>query len=201
MAGLLAVLCLCSILLGRVQGRENPLLRFGMTPCDATFCLGSIRAGLTEWGDAKALLGVRNDTARFEREAYQVAYWRDAEDKAQFEIHAVAGSIGAPPLTLGELVVEFGEPCSLTLASDRAYIQFAGFVAETPVPRDVDRMRQTLLTPRSPMTALIFPQGIACDTPMTFVSSRNIYVRWCGFTTLGSYIDRCRLPGLILLPD
>lgn len=153
-AGVLAVLCLCSIMLGRAQPRENPLLRFDLDECNEPQCS-----------------------------------------------RAVAGASGIPPLTLGELVVEFGEPCSLTMASDRVYVQFTGFVAETLVSRDVDLMRRTLLTPRAPMSALIFPQDIACNTPMMFVSSRNIYVRWCGFTTLGAYIDRCRLPGLILLPE
>ena len=151
---LLAVLCLCSILLGRAQERENPLLRFGLVECDETNC-----------------------------------------------INTLASAPGLPPLTLGELVVEFGEPCSLTLASDRAYVQVDGFVAETLVPRDVALMRHTLLTPRALMTALIFPQDIFCNTPMMFASSRNIYVRWCGFITLGGYIDRCRLPGLVLLPE
>ncbi len=110
-------------------------------------------------------------------------------------------SVADPLPRLGDLYVRYDVPCSLTLTANTMNVQYAGFAAEIPIPRDVDAMRRTLLTPRAQVTALFFLENQPCDVPLSFPSSRNIYVRWCGFTTLGQYIEQCRLPGLILLPS
>jgi hypothetical protein len=119
--------------------------------------------------------------------------------RENFDVQRLSVADALP--TLGELFVNYGVPCSMTLTANTVNVQYAEFAAEIPIPRDVDEMRRTLLTPRSRITALFFLENQPCDAPMVVPSSRNIYVRWCGFTTLAQAIERCRLPGLVLLPE
>lgn len=120
-------------------------------------------------------------------------------ERENFDVQRLSVADALP--MLGELFVSYGVPCSLTLTANTVNVQYAEFAAEIPIPRDVDEMRRTLLTPRSQITALFFLENQPCDAPIAVPSSRNIYVRWCGFTTLAQAIERCRLPGLVLLPE
>jgi hypothetical protein len=103
-------------------------------------------------------------------------------------------------LRLGDLLVRFDAPCSLTLTADAVVVQYPHVLAQIAIPRDIDLMRGTLMSPRLVITHE-FTDAIPCEAPLVVPSSRNIYLRWCGFRSLGDYIAQCRLPGLVLLPE
>ena len=104
-------------------------------------------------------------------------------------------------LRLGDLLVRFDAPCSLTLTADTVVVQYPHVLAQIAIPRDIDQMRRTLMSPRLPLIAHEFTDTVPCEAPLVVPSSRNIYLRWCGFKPLENYIEQCRLPGLILLPE
>lgn len=102
---------------------------------------------------------------------------------------------------LGDLLTRFDAPCSLTLTADSIVVQYPHALAQIAIPHDIDQMRRTVVSPRLSVVAQELADPIPCETPLVVPSSRNIYLRWCGFRSLGDYIEQCRLPGLILLPE
>lgn len=150
------------------------------------------------WNEANACISSHRNCATYDIVPVRHA---DRAGAGRRKFFRAACVVAAALPKLGDLYVSYDVPCSLTLTANTVNVQYPGFAAEIPIPRDIDDMRRTLLTPRSQVSALYFLEDQPCDEPIAVPSSRNIYVRWCGFTTLGAYIERCRLPGLILLPS
>ncbi len=193
---LFVILSIISILFGRLEYPIDSLSSLGVTNCEFKLCVLGVHYG-TQWNEAKAKLinypnsaEEKNSSITIKQKGYEVYFWTLLDGTTNIVIRS---NYTFHLLTLGELIMNFNEPCSMTLTDEALYFEYPQFAAGVLLKTSPEIMSSTVLTPISQITDVVFlaSQG-ACKTPVTFPSSQNIFFQWCGFKSIGQYMQHCK---------
>jgi hypothetical protein len=191
----LSILGVTAILLGRLEIPQDQLGNLGISRCASRLCVLDIQAGITSWEETKAKFINRGgsietdgDSITVKYETFEVNYWPNFESKSNVEIRSTTD---IPLLTLGDLIINFDLPCYATITEDTVFLEHAEFLASVPIENNKNPF-YAFLTPLSPITRLSFA-NLPCNEPLTFPTSKNILLYWCGFRSLGQ-LKHCEWP-------
>jgi hypothetical protein len=179
----------CTVIIGlaRTHPPSNPLTPIGISLCDEDLCIQTIRPGKTSWASATSILQIHSDATTFQDvfniDGHTIArsFWpgRDNMTLVELQSSVFRGKL----MSAGDLIAYFGVPSKTQLlygGSQPLLLLYPQFLVE------IETNDRNPLAPASPVTAISLPgpfRGSFAETSMN--------ERWCGFTKLSDYRDRC----------
>jgi hypothetical protein len=124
---------------------------------------------------------------------YRLRFWRSVINRN------LALSIEFTPssaqVALGDLLVYYGLPCSVTLTDYSVNLQYPDFYATFPAAYDMTQP-ETLAAPLSAFTPVdrveLVNGRISCETPLLFPVEHNYISTWHGLRRVAYYLDHAQ---------
>lgn len=202
--GLLSCLVILSIgatVYGHLQATPNSSTRIGLDRCGIAFCFRGVMPGRTDWSRAQATLALMKNNQVFDHQMFVpigsdggAAVYPSADSLTVGLIWITFPS--ETPLTIGEIVDQYGPPCVLTLPLNRNDPTLILYYPFLTVFAWISQGRFTIDTPAkhivlsAPTNFSQISEDPCREVALAYVLPPDITRPWRGFASVGNYLAR-----------